>query len=82
MCLKMIDYSEDMLNQLLNREIKAKIICSLLNNFVDLKPTLISIINHIKELTDCEAVSIRLHDDGDYPYYVYAGFPNSFKKRK
>ena len=82
MCLKMIDYSEDMLNQLLNREIKAKIICSLLNNFVDLKPTLISIINHIKELTDCEAVSIRLHDDGDYPYYVYAGFPNSFIKKE
>jgi len=70
--------SEDKLKQLLDRERKAKVICAQLNNFVDLKPTLIAVIDHIRDLTGCEAVSIRLHDEGDYPYYVYAGFPDSF----
>jgi two-component sensor histidine kinase len=66
------------MEELLEREKTAKIICSELNNFVDLKPTLITVIEHIKRLTGCEAVSIRLHDEGDYPYYVYDGFPESF----
>ena len=73
----MENYSEDKLKQLLERERKAKVICAQLNNFVDLKPTLIAVIDHIRDLTGCEAVSIRLHDEGDYPYYVYAGFPES-----
>jgi signal transduction histidine kinase len=64
--------------ELFNREKKAKAICAQLNNFTDLKPTLITVIHHIKELTHCEAVSIRLHDNGDYPYYVYNGFSESF----
>jgi two-component sensor histidine kinase len=70
--------SQENIQQLLIREKTAKNICSELNNFVELKPTLITIIESIKELTGCEAVSIRLHDDGDYPYYVYDGFPESF----
>jgi signal transduction histidine kinase len=37
-----------------------------------------TIIDHIRELTGCEAVGIRLHKEGDYPYYVYGGFPESF----
>jgi len=67
---------------LLDRERRAKTICSQLNNFVDLKPTLIIVMDQIKELTGCEAVSIRLHDEGDYPYYVYNGFPESFIERE
>jgi hypothetical protein len=63
---------------LLARERNAKLICAQLNNFMELKPTLITIIDHIKKLTDIEAVSIRLEDEGDYPYYVYNGFPESF----
>lgn len=74
--------SQENIQQLLVREQTAKNICSELNNFVDLKPTLITIIESIKELTGCEAVSIRLHDDGDYPYYVYDGFPESFIKQE
>ena len=74
--------SEDKLNQLLNREMMAKIICAQLNNFVDLKPTLITVMDHIKDLTGCEAVGIRLHDEGDYPYYAYADFPESFIKKE
>lgn len=66
------------MEELLERERTAKFICSELNNFVELKPTLITVIEHIKRLSGCEAVSIRLHDEGDYPYYVYDGFPKSF----
>ena len=57
----------------ITREIFAK-----LNNFVDLKHTLTSIISDLKELTGFEAVSIRLQKDGDYPFFVYKGFTNSF----
>jgi hypothetical protein len=66
------------LEKLLAREKNAKLICAQLNNFMELKPTLITIIDHIKKLTDIEAVGIRLEDERDYPYYVYNGFPESF----
>jgi len=59
-------------------ERSAKIICAELNNFVDLKSALIIVINHIKKLTGCEKVSIRLHDDEDYSYYIYSELPESF----
>jgi hypothetical protein len=63
---------------LLVRERAAKQICADLNNFVDLRSTLITIINHLRNLSPFEAVGIRLHDDGDYPYFVHKGFPESF----
>jgi GAF domain-containing protein len=66
------------LEELVRRERKAKIICAELNNFTDLKPVLITVLKHIKEITGCEAAGIRLHDEGDYPYYTYNGFPESF----
>lgn len=66
------------LNKLLEREKNAKLICAELNNFVDLKSVLQTIITFVKKLTGCQAVGIRLHDDGEYPYYVYDGFPDSF----
>ncbi|MFC1493377.1 GAF domain-containing protein [candidate division KSB1 bacterium] len=70
------------LEKLLERESRIKRICAELNNFVELKPTLLTVIQNIKELTDCEAISVRLHDDGDYPYYVYNGFPETFIERE
>lgn len=66
------------LEKLLAREKNAKLICAQLNNFMELKSTLITIIDHIKKLTDIEAVGVRLEDERDYPYYVYNGFPESF----
>lgn len=66
---------EDNLQKLLERERQLRAICSELNNYVDLKPTLLSILQHIKGLTGGEALGIRLHDGGDYPY---SGFPESF----
>jgi signal transduction histidine kinase len=63
---------------LLKREQLAKNICAQLNNFVDLKSTLSLITSQLKELADVEAISIRLHENGDYPYFVHEGFSNFF----
>jgi GAF domain-containing protein len=68
--------------RLLTRERTAKKICADLNHFTDLKPTLITVISHIRKLTGGEAVAIRLHDGEDYPYYVYDGFPDSFIEKE
>lgn len=70
------------LEKLLYREKNAKQICAELNNFVDLKSTLLTILQHIQKLSGSEAVGIRLEDDGNYPYYVYNGFPDSFIKKE
>ncbi len=67
---------------LYERERIAKTICSELNNFTDLKTTLQTIIVFLKELTGTQAISIRLHDEGDYPYYVYEGFPKKFIQKE
>lgn len=69
-------------NALFKREELVKKICAKLNNFVDLKHTLITIIDELKELTGFDAISIRLQDEGDYPYYVYNGFKEDFIKKE
>jgi len=69
---------QNKLRRSLERERVAKHICAELNNFTDLKPTLETILIHIKSVTNCQSVGVRLHDEGDYPYYVYNGFPLSF----
>jgi len=71
-------HSSAELEQMLERERKTRSICSALNNYVDLKPALFSVMEEVKEITRCEAVAIRLREDGDYPYYVHDGFPQSF----
>jgi len=65
-----------------DREKKAKLICAELNNFIDLKNTLITILEYVQNLVHCDAVSIRLKENGDYPYYVYKGFSESFIKHE
>ncbi len=37
-----------------------------------------SILDYIKTITDIESLSIRLHKDGDFPYYAYDGFSKEF----
>ncbi len=68
--------------QLYEREKTSKRICSELNHFVDLKPTLSTILKYMKDISRCEALSIRLLDDGDYPYFVYDGFEASFIQKE
>ena len=67
---------------LIKREQLVKRICARLNNFVDLKHTLSTIIEEIKDLTGFEAVSVRLHKDDDYPYIVHKGFPETFIRQE
>ena len=78
----MVDNPEKILKQMLEKEKTAKIICAELNNFVNLKDVLMTVMDHVKKLTGCMAVSIRLHEDGDYPYFVYDGFPESFIEKE
>ena len=68
--------------EMLEREKRIKLICAELNRFVDLKSRLNTVIEHIKGVAGCEAISIRLHSDNDYPYFVYNGFPVSFIKHE
>jgi len=70
------------LKKILEREKKIKMICAELNRFVDLKSRLNTVIKYIKGLAACEAISIRLHSDKDYPYFVYNGFTSSFIKHE
>jgi signal transduction histidine kinase/ActR/RegA family two-component response regulator len=70
------------IEELLMRERIAKTIFAELNNFTELKDSLISTLSNLKVITGCEAVGIRLHDNGDYPYYVYDGFPESFIEKE
>jgi signal transduction histidine kinase len=63
---------------LFKREQLAKNICAQLNNFVDLRNTLSTIIEQIQEVTKVEAINIRLFEEGDYPFFVSKGFHESF----
>ena len=36
------------------------------------------VLSEIKQLTDFDAVAIRLHEGEDFPYYVTQGFPEDF----
>jgi signal transduction histidine kinase len=64
------------------REKILKKIFAKLINFVDLKHTLYSIIDELKEYSGFEAISIRLREEEDYPYYVFKGFPESFIQKE
>lgn len=65
-----------------NREKQAKLICAELNNFIDIKNTLYTILEYIQNLSRCNFVSVRLKENNDYPYYVYKGFTDSFIKHE
>ena len=43
-----------------------------------LKHSLFVVIKYLQQLTNVEAISIRLHKDGDFPYFVYNGFSKEF----
>lgn len=72
----------DSLAQNLERMKYAGMLSSELNNYMDLQSTLSTVIRYISQLTGCQAVGIRLHKDGDYPYYVYHGFPACFIEKE
>jgi hypothetical protein len=47
-------------------------------DFVALKQILTEILGELCSLSNCQSVGIRLHNNGDYPYYVNEGFPDFF----
>ncbi len=49
-----------------------------ITNFVPIKQVLAEILETIHKVSDCQSVGIRLHNNGDYPYYVHEGFPKFF----
>ncbi|KNY25434.1 ATP-binding protein [Pseudobacteroides cellulosolvens] len=75
-----ISNNHQKVQKLLERDAITKAICSELNSCIDLKTTLRTIMYNIKQMIKCEAIAIRLYNGGDYPYYVYKGFPEQFIK--
>jgi transcriptional regulator with GAF, ATPase, and Fis domain len=47
-------------------------------DFIALRQILKEILGEISTLSDCQSIGIRLHNNGDYPYYVHKGFPDFF----
>ncbi|WMW21258.1 PAS domain S-box protein [Methanolobus mangrovi] len=59
------------------REITIELL-NLFNKSNHLEDIICSVIELLKNWSDCEAVGIRLKDGDDYPYYQTQGFPDSF----
>ncbi|MCW4015334.1 MAG: hypothetical protein NWF06_03105 [Candidatus Bathyarchaeota archaeon] len=51
-------------------------------NFVALKQVLTEILGELGNISDCQSVGIRLHNNGDYPYYVHKGLPDFFLRKE
>lgn len=51
-------------------------------NSVVLKQALTQILDEICTLSDCQSIGVRLHNNGDYPYYVHKGFPEFFVSKE
>ncbi len=62
------------LRNLRNRENAIKVISETLNDCTVLSAGLLKVIDSIRDISGCEAIGIRLYENGDYPYYVYDGF--------
>ena len=70
------------LDDLIARERNAKLICAELNHFTDLGDTLSIVLRRLQEICHCGSVAIRLSDQGDFPFFVYDGFSDTFLKRE
>lgn len=62
----------------LDRETRAKMILSELNDYVNFKESIAAVIKYLKEITGCEAIGIRLFNGKDYPIFAYEGLPVSY----
>lgn len=47
-------------------------------DFIALRKILTDLLEEFCFLSDCQSIGIRLHNNGDYPYYVHKGFPDFF----
>ncbi len=70
------------LESALQRETALMRICAELNHFVDLRDAMQVVIRQVQALSGCAAVSVRLRDGEDYPYFVHDGFSQTFIQRE
>jgi len=47
-----------------------------------LRSVLTEVLDEIKKFSRCESISIRLHKDGDFPYFLYKDFPEFFVNKE
>jgi GAF domain-containing protein len=47
-----------------------------------LKFVLKEVLQTIRESSDFESVAIRLHEEGDFPYFLHIGFPEIFVRKE
>jgi hypothetical protein len=47
-------------------------------NFAALKQVLTEILGELGTISDCQSIGIRLHNNGNYPYFIHEGFPEFF----
>lgn len=67
-----------MMISMLERERTLNHILSRLHHCFDFKTTITELLEQLKNLSGCSCVGMRLEDQGDFPYYVYDGFPETF----
>lgn len=60
------------------KEIEGRRLFSELIGLQDLKKALSVAITSIRNITKCQAIALRLEDNGDYPYFVWEGFTEEF----
>ena len=51
---------------------------SLLNSHIGYRDLMTEIVSLLRLWSDCEAVALRLNEDGDFPYFEAQGFPEEF----
>ena len=51
-------------------------------NVTALKQVLTEILGELCTISDCQSIGIRLHNNGDYPYFIHEGFPEFFLSLK
>ncbi|MBI2440007.1 MAG: GAF domain-containing protein [Lentisphaerae bacterium] len=57
-------------------------VCAELGNSQDFISALKTVLKALKNFAACEAAAIRLRHDGDYPCYLWDGFPDAFIKQE
>ena len=67
-----------MYHKVIEREKMLNTIISELHMKIDFKEGMINLLRRLKEITLCSSIGIRLEENGDYPYYVNDGFPDTF----
>jgi GAF domain-containing protein len=55
----------------------SRIAFSLIEREMDTKTMLSQFVQAVRDVIECEAAAVRLEKDGDFPYFVHQGFPES-----